>query len=103
MQSVGAASAVSLAIGHNPGQVDTLTQDTSMLALILPPRKDDRQSQPHLVLIQHPSIHPLEPYSVQSVGAASAVSLAIGHNPGWVDTLTQDTSMVALNLPTSEG
>ena len=29
------------------------------------------------------------PYSVQSVGAAEAVSLAIGHNPGWVATPTQ--------------
>jgi len=34
---------------------------------------------------------PLVPYSVQSVGAAEAVSLAIGHNPGQVATLTQDT------------
>ena len=39
------------------------------------------------------SIHPLEPYSVQSVGAAEAVSLAIGHNPGRVATPTQDTRM----------
>ena len=30
----------------------------------------------------------LGPYSVQSVGAAQAVSLAIGHNPGRVATLT---------------
>ena len=35
MQSVGAASAVSLASGHNPGRVATPTQYTSMLALIL--------------------------------------------------------------------
>jgi len=34
---------------------------------------------------------PLGPYSVQSVGAAEAVSLAIGHNPGQVAALTQDT------------
>jgi len=45
----------------------------------------------------------LGPYSVQSVGAASAVSLAIGHNPGRVATPTQYTSMLALILPTSEG
>ena len=38
----------------------------------------------------------LGPYSVQSVGAASAVSLAIGHNPGRVATPTQDTSKLAL-------
>ena len=36
---------------------------------------------------------PLRPYSMQSVGAAEAVSLAIGHNPGWVTTLMQDTQM----------
>ena len=35
------------------------------------------------------TIHPSGPYSVQSVGAAKAVSWAIGHNPGWVTTLTQ--------------
>ena len=40
---------------------------------------------------------------MQSVDAAEAVSLAIGHNPGWVATLTQYTSMLALILPTSEG
>ena len=44
----------------------------------------------------------LGPYSLQSVDAASAVSLAIGHNPGWVATPTQYTSMLALILPTSE-
>ena len=43
------------------------------------------------------------PYSVQSVGAAFAVSLAIGHNPGQVATPTQYTSMLALILPTTEG
>ena len=42
-------------------------------------------------------------YSVQSIGAAKAVSLAIGHNPGWVTTPTQDTCKLALILPTSEG
>ena len=41
--------------------------------------------------------------SVQSVGAAEAVSFAIGHNPGRVATATQDTSKLALILPTSEG
>ena len=51
----------------------------------------------------HPSIHPLGPYSVQSVGAAEAVSLAIGHNPGRVTTPTQYTSELALILLTSEG
>ena len=40
----------------------------------------------------HIYIHPFGPYSVQSVGAAEAVSLAIGHNPGRVATPTQDTS-----------
>ena len=45
----------------------------------------------------------LGPYSVQSVGAAAAVSLAIGHNPGRVATPTQYTSELALMLPTSEG
>jgi len=49
------------------------------------------------------NIHPLGPYSVQSVGAALAVSLAIGHNPGRVPPPTQDTSKLALILPTSEG
>ena len=34
-------------------------------------------------------IHPLGPYPVQSAGAAEA----IGHNPGQVTTLTQDTQM----------
>ena len=33
MQRVGAAKAVSLAIGHNPGQVTPQTQDTSKPAL----------------------------------------------------------------------
>ena len=42
------------------------------------------------------SIHPLGPYSVQSVGAAEAVYLAIGHNPGWIATPTQYTSKLAL-------
>ena len=51
----------------------------------------------------HPSIHPLGPYSLQSVGAAKAVSWAIEHNPGQVATLTQDTSKLVLILPTSEG
>ena len=51
----------------------------------------------------HTSIHPLGPYSVQSIGAAEAVSLAIGYNTGWVATPTQDTSKLALILPTSEG
>ena len=41
------------------------------------------------------SIH-LGPYSVQSIGAAHAVSMAIGHNPGQVATPTQDTSKLAL-------
>ena len=36
----------------------------------------------------HPSIHPLGADSVQSVGAAEAVSLAIEHNPGGVATPT---------------
>ena len=39
------------------------------------------------------SILPLGPYSVQSVGAAKAVSWVIGHNPGRVATPTQDTQM----------
>jgi len=51
----------------------------------------------------HPSIHPLGPYSVQSIGAAQAASLAIGHNPGQVTTPTQYTSKLALILLTSEG
>ena len=45
----------------------------------------------------------LGPYSVQSVGAAKAASLAIGHNLGRVATPTQYTSMLALILLTSEG
>ena len=36
VQSVGVAEALSLAFGHNPRQVATPTQYTSMLALILP-------------------------------------------------------------------
>ena len=44
MQSIGAAEAVSLAIGHNPGRVATSTQCTSKLALIFRPRKDGRSS-----------------------------------------------------------
>ena len=40
-----------------------------------------------------PSIHPLEPYSAQSIGAAKAISWAIGNNPGWVANPTQDTQM----------
>ena len=47
--------------------------------------------------------HTLGPHSVQSVGAAEAVSLAIGHIPGQVTTPKQDTSVLALILPTSEG
>jgi len=52
---------------------------------------------------QSTTIHPLGPYSVQSVGATSTVSLAIGYNPGRVTTPTQDTNKVALILSTSEG
>ena len=48
-------------------------------------------------------MHALGPYSVQSVGAAEAVSLAIGHNHGWIATSTQDTNKLVLILPTSEG
>ena len=48
------------------------------------------------------SIQPLGPYSVLSVGAVKAVSLAIGHNPGRVATPTQDISKLTLILPTSE-
>ena len=51
----------------------------------------------------HTTAHPLGPYSVQSVGAAEAVSLAVGYNPGWVATPTQYTSKLALISPTSEG
>ena len=40
-----------------------------------------------------PSVHPFGPYFVQSIGAAKAVSWAIGHNPGQVTTPTQDTQM----------
>ena len=39
------------------------------------------------------SIRPMGPYTVQSVGAAEAVSWTIGYNPGWVTTLMQDTQM----------
>jgi len=38
-------------------------------------------------------IHPLGPYSLQSIGAAAAGSWAIGHNPGRVATPTQDTQI----------
>ena len=41
-----------------------------------------------------PSRHPLGPHYVQSIGAAEAVSLAIGHNAGRVVTLTQYTTML---------
>ena len=51
--------------------------------------------------VENPSIH--WDHTVQSVGAVEAVSLAIGHNPGRVATPTQDTSKLALILPTSEG
>ena len=57
----------------------------------------------HIPQVVFLPIQSLGPYSVQSIGAVSAVSLAIGHNPGWVTTPTQDTSMLALILPTSEG
>jgi len=40
---------------------------------------------------------------VQSIGAALAVSLAVGHNPGHIATPTEDTSKLALILPTLEG
>ena len=49
------------------------------------------------------SIHPLGPYSVQSVGAAEAVSLDIGYNTGRIATPTKDTSKLAHMLLTSEG
>ena len=39
------------------------------------------------------TIYPLGSYSVQSVGAAEAVSWAIAHNPGRVATPLQDTRM----------
>ena len=39
------------------------------------------------------NIHPLGPYSVESVGAAEAVSWANGHNPGQVAILTKDARM----------
>ena len=46
------------------------------------------------ILFEHTSyIHPLGPYSVQSISAAEAVSLVIGHNPGRDPTPTQDTRM----------
>ena len=44
----------------------------------------------HSQIISDPSIHQWGPYSVQSVGAASADSLAIGHNPGQIATPTVD-------------
>ena len=37
--------------------------------------------------------NPMGPHSVQNISAAKAVSWAIGHNPGWVATPTQDTQM----------
>ena len=49
---------------------------------------------------------PMGPYPVQSIGAAKAVSWAVGHNPGQVATPTQDNRMAqssqeaALILPT---
>ena len=62
VQSIGAAKAVSWAIGYNPGWVATLMQDTRMAQSsqqagthFCRPRKDDRLSEPHLVLIQRPS------------------------------------------------
>ena len=45
----------------------------------------------HKIIRMGHILHPSGPYSVQSVGAAEAVSKTIGHNPGWVATLTQDT------------
>ena len=62
-----------------------------------------------VILNAQGGIVPLEPYSVHSVGAAKAVSWAIGHNPGQVATLTGDTRMAqssqqaGAHLPTSEG
>ena len=46
-----------------------------------------------LVERKEDSIHPLGSYSVQSVGAAEAVSWAIGNNPIQVVTPKQDTQM----------
>ena len=43
------------------------------------------------------------PHSVQSVGAAKSVSLAIGHNPGQVATPSQYTSMLALHAESGVG
>ena len=61
------------------------------------------QSVPFLTSPFKLSIHPLGPHSVQSIGAAKAVSLAVGHNPGRVATPIQWTSMLELILPTLEG
>ena len=102
VQSVGAASAVSLAIRPNLGRVvhPSIHWDHTLCrALVL------RQQSPWLwdTILARLFIHPLGPYSVQSVGAASAVSLAIRHNLGWVATPTWDTSKLALFLPTLEG
>ena len=47
------------------------------------------QSVPFLTSLFKLSIYPLGPPSVQSIGAASAVSLAVGHNPGRVPTALQ--------------
>ena len=41
-----------------------------------------------MLFYQSKNPYPLGPHSVQSVGAAEAVSRAIGHNPGQVDTPT---------------
>ena len=67
------------------------------------------QKNKTLTITIHPSIHSSGPYSVQSVGAAEAVSWAIGYNPGWVATPTQDIewlnhpNKLVLILPTAEG
>jgi len=66
----------------------------------MPDRQMEAISSPHPSI--HP-IHPLGPYSKKSVGAAEAVSLTNGYNPGQVTSPTQDTSQLALILPTSEG
>ena len=66
-------------------------------------KKYGKQHGSHLTatkhLYLHPSIHWGEggAYSIQSISAAKAVSLAIGHNPGLVTTLTQDTQMAKLS------
>ena len=59
-------------------------------------------SRVHRTLLRYTARDPIHPYSVQSVGAAEAVSLATGHNPGRVATPTHDTNKLALILPTSE-